>query len=338
MSDELRIALIGTGVMGADHAVRVAERVHRARIASVCDLDAVRAGAVADRVGARVDSDPLAAIAAEDIDAVLIVSPGPTHRDLVLAALERRLPTLCEKPLTPDPDSALQIVQAESALGRRLVQVGFMRRFDRELGIVREAIADSRFGELRTAHLVHRAVDVPNVTGDEFLITDCAVHEFDELRWLTGQEIAAVTVAKSGYPAGAPAPASSTQLVLVELADGRIADVELHVFAGFGYQVRVEAVFQQATLTAGEPHGPSLQSAGRQSRHVEQDFTERFRPAYDLELQRWVDAAREESIDGPDAWDGYAAAAVIEAALASQRTGAREAVRLAPRPELYANI
>ena len=61
---------------------------------------------------------------------MLIASPGDAHEEQVNACLDRGIPVLCEKPLTTDIASAYAIVQKEQALGKQLIQVGFMRRFD----------------------------------------------------------------------------------------------------------------------------------------------------------------------------------------------------------------
>ena len=61
------------------------------------------------------------------------------------------------------------------------------------------------------------------------------------------------------------------------------------------------------------------------------DFRERFGRAYDIQVQRWVDAARRGTIDGPGVWDGYAASAVCTAGVAALRSGQRTEVGLAQR-------
>ena len=127
---DLRIAVLGVGMMGAFHADALSRRVRGARVTVVSDFSADRAAEVAAQVGARVEADPIAAINADDVDAVLIASPGAVHHEQVSACLARGIPVLCEKPLTTDVDSALALVQQEAALGRRLIQVGFMRRYD----------------------------------------------------------------------------------------------------------------------------------------------------------------------------------------------------------------
>ena len=128
---DLRIGVIGAGIMGGDHALTLARSVKGAALAAISDTDGARAAAVAAASGAdRVHADARDLIADPTVEAVLIASPDPTHERLVLACLAAGKPVLCEKPLAPTIEGCLRIVAAETALGRRLVQVGFMRRFD----------------------------------------------------------------------------------------------------------------------------------------------------------------------------------------------------------------
>ncbi len=133
MSD-LRIAVLGVGMMGADHVARITNRISGARVVVVNDYLAEKAEQVAasDRRVPRAVGDPLDAIADPDVDAVVLATPGPTHEKQLLACLEHGKPVLCEKPLTTDVETSLAVVKREAELGKQLIQVGFMRRFDHE--------------------------------------------------------------------------------------------------------------------------------------------------------------------------------------------------------------
>ena len=122
------VGVIGTGVMGSEHVRLVRRETPGAHLAGVFDADLARARAAA--AGAIVFSDPRSLIASNDVDAVILASPDATHAELTLACLEAGKPVLCEKPLAPSAAEALRVVQAEVALKRRLIQVGYMRRFD----------------------------------------------------------------------------------------------------------------------------------------------------------------------------------------------------------------
>lgn len=138
MAAALRVGVIGVGMMGADHAERLVGRIAGAELVAVSDPDVARADELVDRLrserGADVAvlDDPLALVADDRVDAVLVASPGVVHTEQLMACLEHGKPALCEKPLTMDSESSWQIVQAERERSRPLIQVGFMRRFDPE--------------------------------------------------------------------------------------------------------------------------------------------------------------------------------------------------------------
>ncbi|WP_327252824.1 Gfo/Idh/MocA family protein [Streptomyces sp. NBC_01244] len=336
MTSTLGIAVIGTGKMGSDHVRRFGRTVGGARVVAVADPDGDRVKEVtAGLEGASAHTDPAAAIAAPGVDAVLIASPGPAHEEAILHALERRLPVLCEKPLTPEPAGALRIMEAEARLGRRLVQVGFMRRYDAEYARLKELIDAGGIGRPLFLHCRHRNAASPSFFTSDMLISDSVVHEVDAARWLLGQEITAVTVFSPTPASAAREGLRDPRFVLMETSGGAVVDVEIFVNCGFGYQVQCEAVGESGTARIGDGHAMVVQSAGRWGGEIDQDFTVRFADAYDRQLRRWVAAAALGRVDGPDAWDGYAAAAVSAAGLAAARSGVRTQVELAQRPALY---
>jgi myo-inositol 2-dehydrogenase/D-chiro-inositol 1-dehydrogenase len=332
----LRVAVIGAGRMGADHVRRIQEVTSGARVTAVVDVDAERAKAVAARVdGCTAYTDPVVAMAAADVDAVLVASPGPAHEAALLAAFARDLPVLCEKPLTPDAASALRVLEAEQKLGRRRVQVGFMRRYDAEYTRLARLLGTGQLGRPLLVHHRHRNLASPPGWTSDMLITDSVAHEIDVTRWLLGQEITAVTVLRPSPTANAPDDLQDPQFVVLETADGAIADVEIFVNCGFGYQVQAEVVCERGTARVGDGHAMVTHMAGRWGGTIAQDYLERFAAAYDREVQAWVDTTRRGEVTGPSAWDGYAAAAVCEAGVRALTDGVRTEVELAERPPLY---
>ncbi|MDQ1066024.1 Gfo/Idh/MocA family protein [Streptomyces canus] len=332
----LGVAVIGTGKMGADHVRRIHEVVSGARVSAVVDVDTERAKQIAARVdGCTAYTDPATAMAAADVDAVLIASPGPAHEAALLQAFEHDLPVLCEKPLTPDAASALRVVEAEQRLGRRRAQVGFMRRYDTEYMKLKSLLETGQLGRPLMLHNRHRNAASPPFFTSSMLISDSVAHETDVTRWLLGHEITAVTVLRPTPSANAPGDLQDPQFVVFETDGGALADVEIFVNCGFGYQVQAEAVCERGTARIGDGHAMVTNMAGRWGGTIAQDFVERFADAYDREVQAWVDATRRGEVTGPSVWDGYAAAAVCEAGVRSLNEGGRMTVELVERPALY---
>lgn len=332
----LGVAVIGTGKMGADHVRRIDEVVSGARVSAVVDVDAERAKAVAARVdGCTAYTDPETAMAAPDVDAVLIASPGPAHEAALLAALAHDLPVLCEKPLTPDSAAALRVLEAERRLGRRRIQVGFMRRYDTEYMKLKSLLETGQLGRPLMLHHRHRNAASPPFFTSDMLVSDSVAHETDVTRWLLDQEITAVTVLRPRPTASAPEGLQDPQFVVFETDGGAVVDVEIFVNCGFGYQVQAEVVCERGTARIGDGHAMVTNMAGRWGGTITQDFIDRFADAYDRELQMWVDATRRGEVTGPSTWDGYAAAAVCEAGVRALNEGGRVEVELVERPSLY---
>lgn len=330
----VRVGLIGAGVMGADHAATLASAVAGVALVAVSDADRGRMDALVERgLAARSHADPHALIHDRAIDAVLVASPDETHAALVLECLGLGKPVLCEKPLAPSVAECLEVVAQESALGRRLVQLGFMRRFDPGYLAMKRALDAGEIGAPLLMHCVHRNRTAPAFIDSRSLITNSAVHEIDIVRWLFGREVTRATVVASRPTSRAQI--RDPQLVLLQLADEVLVDVEVFVNAQYGYDVRGELVGETGTITLEPPSPVRLRRAGFEGLWHAPDWRERFAQAYRAQLQAWIDAVASGACAGASAWDGYAAMAVAEAALSSLGSGRPTEVRLEPRPALY---
>ncbi|MEN5072339.1 Gfo/Idh/MocA family oxidoreductase [Isoptericola cucumis] len=335
--DDLRVAVVGAGIMGGDHVRRLTHRVSGARVVSVVEPDADRAArAVADAPGARARGSLPEALARDDVDAVVVASPGPFHEETLLVCLEAGLPTLCEKPLTPDSHGARRVMDAEQKGARPLIQVGFMRRYDAEYRELHALVTSGDAGALLALHCAHRNCSTPPGYVESMMITDSVVHEIDAVAWLAGEPVTAVEVKKPRRNGRAPQGLHEPQLVLLTTASGVLADVEINVNSGIGYQVTTDAVLESAVASIGRTAGITQWRDGRMVTAEHTTYTTRFQAAYDAEVQQWADATRRGVVDGPTTWDGYRAAAVCVAALEAQATGRRVEVEYIDRPAFYA--
>jgi myo-inositol 2-dehydrogenase / D-chiro-inositol 1-dehydrogenase len=330
---DVRIGVVGTGVMGADHIRTLSTGVSGARITAVYDIDKVRASAaVAGLDGVRVHHSASDLIAAAEVDAVLVASADATHEELVLGCLAAGKPVLCEKPLTPTPDGALRVVAAEHALRRRLVSVGFMRRYDPGYAAVKAALRRGDVGAPLVLHCVHRNASSPPGTPSSDLITGSAVHEIDAARWLLDEELAAVTVHRPRSSSRVTGGTIDPIFLVLRAVSGVLVDVEVFVNAGYGYDVRCELVGEGGTLSLDESPVVSRRATATRSTSVASDWRDRFAEAYRLELRDWVAGVAAGEQRGATAWDGYAATAVAAAGVEALETGAPVKVALEPRP------
>ena len=332
VSAGVRIGVVGAGRMGAAHVETLARWVPGAEVVAVYDVDVDRAKAVADTVGAVAASSAESLIDDESVEAVVVAAPDPLHEELALACLAAGKPTLLEKPIATSVAGALAVVEAEVARGRRLLQLGFMRRFDPAYLALRDAVLGGEVGRPRAVHCLHRNVEAhPTATSDGVLVNS-AIHEFDCVPWLVDDRVDAVTVFAPKVAAG---ELQDVQVVVLELAGGVVVTVEVSVNARYGYDIHTEVVGTTGTVSLMPPYGLSYRRAAVDGRHVDGDFVGRFTDAYRIELAAWVDGIRTGSLPGPSAWDGYVANVVAFAAVESLHSGLRVAVPPEPAPALY---
>jgi myo-inositol 2-dehydrogenase/D-chiro-inositol 1-dehydrogenase len=331
----LKVGVIGTGMIGKDHIRRMTSVLSGVRVVAVTDVDA-SAASLAAPAGAVVLPDG-GALIASDVDAVVVSSWGPTHEEYVLAAIAAGKPVFCEKPLATTADACLRIVSAEVAAGRRLVQVGYMRRYDVAYRALKAVLSSGEIGSPLMMHCAHRNASVPSFYEKEMAITDTAVHEIDMVRWMFDSEITAASVLiprKSGNGG----PLQDPLFLLLEMANGVLVDVEISVNVRYGYDIRGEILGENGTAALGSLAPVSVRVNGRVSDPVPADWRERFIGAYDVELQEWIDSVSSSGTSsGPSAWDGYAAAVVSDAAVAALRGGGRVPVTLADKPAFYSS-
>jgi myo-inositol 2-dehydrogenase/D-chiro-inositol 1-dehydrogenase len=332
----VNVGVIGTGMIGQDHVRRLTHVLSGARVAAVTDMDADRARAVADGVpGVRVHDSGQDLITDPEVDAVVVTSWGPTHEEYVLAGIAAGKQVFCEKPLATTRQACDRILDAETAAGRRLVSVGFMRRYDEQYRAMKEIVTSGQIGPPLLMHAAHRNPAVPDSFTSEMIINDSAVHDIDVARWMFDQEIAAIRVLTPRTSSKARPGFHDPLLVLLEMADGVLVDVEASANAGFAYDIRGEVVCEDGTVELSESAGVVVKRVGTHSGRVPANWQERFARAFDAEFQAWIDAVTAGGTTGPSAWDGYAATVVCDTGLAALRSGNREPVVLRERPALY---
>jgi myo-inositol 2-dehydrogenase/D-chiro-inositol 1-dehydrogenase len=318
-----RVAVIGVGGMGACHTRNIAELDH-VGVAWVVDPLEEAGRALAAEVGASWSANGHEALG--DCDAVVIACPDRFHADYVLAAIDRRLPVLCEKPLTVELDDAQRIVEREVELGQRFVQLGFMRVYDERHLQVRDAL--SALGEVIHIRCVHRNTNREARPVEQILV-ESVIHDIHTVRWLSEGEIVEVSTATVQRDRGV------RFLVLTcRLAGGGVATIEFDDEAA-GYEVSVEVSAAHGNVVAAEPHRPIVRSSGAISSPIGEDWFAPFLGTYRVEMRAWLDSIAAGHVTGPSAWDGYAAQAVVAAAASSHRSGKAEPVELMSQPPLY---
>lgn len=333
----IRIGLIGAGGMGRAHVERIENELAGGRITAVADLNLDGAKEVAEPLGARAYGSGAELIAAPDVDAVLIATFGKVHAPDVIAAIEAGKRVLCEKPLATTPEDCIAIMEAEQRAGKKLVTVGFMRRFDAGYQQMRAALECGELGGATLVHCRHRNPSVPEGYTTRNMIDDTAIHEIDICRYLLDEEIVSVRV---------DAPRSTSHrfehlrdpLVLVaRTASGVLIDDEINVNIQFGYSIECELVMEAGTIRLGDQNTTITRDAAGDRHPICRSHIDRFHSAFNQEVQQWIRAVERDEHTGSTSWDGYAATCVVDAALESLESGGREVeVVMTSMPGLYA--
>ena len=328
------VGIIGCGVMGADHA-RLLVATPGAKLAGVYDASPSRAAEVGSFAGdIRLFDSAAALIADPSVEAVLIASPDETHAPLSIACIEAGKPVLCEKPLAATLADCRAVISAEMKAGRRLVQVGFMRRFDPGYRAMKRSLDEEAYGQPLFLHCVHRNAVAPHYITSDLVIANSAVHEIDIARFLLAEEFLGATVVSAR--ASRKAAGRKPQLIVLESASGVVVTIEAFLDAQYGYDVQAELVCEEGSIALSPLPAVANRHQRRQGYDVDEDWRTRFGEAYRVQLVEWTASILRGEAVGSSAWDGYAASATAGAALEALAKGGRIAIDIGERPAFYA--
>lgn len=320
-----RIGLLGVGRIGIMHARILAPKVESLVVA---DVVPERARQAADELGARVrsvedffDSD--------DLDGVVLATPTDAHARHIEAAVRLGVPIFCEKPVALDIASTERANAAAKSAGVP-VHIGFQRRFDAAYAAARERLAAGKIGELRRVHM-HTLDQAP--AAREFLaasggiFTDCLIHDFDALRWVTGREVEEVFAFGTdlGLPDFADFSDVCETVLALRLTGGALATAHSSRFNGAGYDVRMEVHGTEGTDVVGMDERLPVRSlepgVAYPSGEPWVDFIARFADCYERELEASLDVVAGKGEVPSTIDDAVASLRVAEACAASCREG-----------------
>jgi myo-inositol 2-dehydrogenase/D-chiro-inositol 1-dehydrogenase len=320
-SNPVRLALIGLGGMGTTHLDIFTSLHPQAQIAAVADTHAPFADRAASQIPTvKVFYDPLDCVKNADIDAVVIATTDDTHFDITQACIARGLHVLCEKPLTTTAHQSRQVVDAEHATGRQLVQVGWMRRFDTAYQNLHAALRSGAIGQPVLISQRHRNPLSVIKFDDRELITSSASHDIDIFRWLCGEDVTQVSAISTTSQDGA---AVIVVLTLVSQS-GIVGVMELGRGPGLSYDIGCDIVGSVGALTLTTADPEPVDHTGVQP--DTEAWMQRFAQAYRTQDAAWLTAIATDSAVGACARDGYVTNTVIDAALTSLASGHAEPV------------
>jgi myo-inositol 2-dehydrogenase / D-chiro-inositol 1-dehydrogenase len=322
------LGLIGLGRIGAFHTETLMNLPGLDRLVITDErLDVVKQ--VATKYGA-TPVDSVQALFDSGIDGVVIAAATPAHASLTLASVERGLPTFCEKPVA---STAAESAQVAAAIARNgvPVQIGYQRRFDAAFAAAKVAVDSGALGALTTVRSTTMDPAPPPldyIKGSGGIFRDCAVHDFDTVRWITGQE--AVEVYATGTVQGDPLFTEygdvDTAAIVVRFDGGALGVISNARYNGRGYDCRLEVHGFNDTVVAGWDQGVPVQNTDPATDFPtgapHNFFMDRFTEAFRTELSGFVDVVKGGPVLGATVADAVEVAWIAEAAAESLKRGA----------------
>ncbi|BBZ32757.1 Gfo/Idh/MocA family protein [Mycolicibacterium confluentis] len=322
------LGLIGLGRIGAFHTETLTNLPGVDRLLITDERPDVVA-----QVATKYDVTPVDSaekLLSSGVDGVVVAAATPAHAALTVAAVERGVPTFCEKPVASTAAESARVAEAIARSGVP-VQIGYQRRFDAAFAAAKAAVDRGDLGALHTVRSTTMDPAPPPmeyIAGSGGIFRDCAVHDFDVLRWITGQE--AVEVYATGSVQGDPLFTEygdvDTAAITVRFDGGALGVVSAARYNGRGYDCRLEVHGFTDTVVAGWDQGVPVRNTDPrndfptgQPHHF---FMDRFTDAFRAELGAFLGVVDGGPIQGATVADAVEVAWIAEAAAESLRRNA----------------
>lgn len=302
--DSKRVCMVGAGRVGRLHTRSIDEHLgHRAEVTAIVDPDQGLADQLAGDYGVPATYASLEdALAADAFDGAVITTPTFTHRDLAVTALDAGLHVHLEKPMAMNLAECHDITAAVQRAGTTL-QLGFMRRFDRDFIQAAERLRSGEVGEPVIIKSLTHGPGLPPAWANDIrtsngMIAEVNSHDLDTASWFTGSQPVEIHVQVSNFK-GADRGATAehfydTLLATVTFASGALASIAGVCPADYGYDARVEVTCTNGMLQVGDtgPGGLTSIVAGSHERTepIYASWRDRFADAYVQEMVEFVTA------------------------------------------------
>jgi myo-inositol 2-dehydrogenase/D-chiro-inositol 1-dehydrogenase len=326
MNRQVNIAVIGTGRIGSMHTRNLVRYIHEANLLAVCDIRLDVAQAVADEVGIeRVVKDYHELLEDKNIEAFLIATNTDTHHFIVKDVANAGKHIFCEKPLSLDLASIDEVMETIKQTGVKL-QIGFNRRFDKNLKRVREVVNSGQIGHPCIMHIVNRDPEPPTLeyaktSGGMFL--DMSIHDFDMARFQIGEvdEVYAI-----GNVLLAPYLKElgdvDIDIITLKFANGVIGSIDNSRQCAFGYDQRLEVFCSNGAATAGNEFEHTVIMGDKEGYHsakLPHFFIQRYADCYVDEVRQFLQCVIEDKPVTPTGEDSRAAVLLGQATWESLR-------------------
>ena len=323
---DIRIGVVGIGRLGHQHAVNV-QRSVGGKLIAISDPSEEVLIKAENVFGVSTYTSHVDMINNERLDGVVVATPTQTHYEILVDMLGADIPIFCEKPITYTIEEAKKITDLVKKKNGFL-QIGYMRRFDPGHRKAKELISSGELGDPLYFHDCQRD---PNGPPAEYvpmsggLFVDMAIHDLDVARWLMGNEIVEVyaqgAVLKHDYLKDLDDIDNGQ--ILLKFENGQIGMIEISRNAVNVYDVRTEVICKENSVFIGQNQLTPVSLVGNEKIVVDMAnwVLDRFKDAYELELQAFIDAIGKGKLPEVDAFDGYMGLKLALAATESYKTG-----------------
>ncbi|UCB45678.1 MAG: Gfo/Idh/MocA family oxidoreductase [Spirochaetota bacterium] len=331
--DRIRFCLIGAGRAGTVHARNVAFNIKNAQLVAIVDNNKVVLRERGEELNVKnLYTNLDDALSSNELDAVIVVTPTFTHRDIVVKCAEAKLHIFCEKPMAIHVSEAEDMNSAADSNDVKL-QIGFMRRFDTSFRRAKELIESGDLGEVMIIKSIGRGPGLPppwtyNVSESNGLLGEVNSHDFDSTRWLVGSEYEKVYVEASNKKTKDIKKKHpdfyDNAVCTVKFKNDVIGTIDGTCPAGYGYDARTEIVMTGGLISIGETRAEAFfccNEDGILTESTHDSWRNRFKDAYLEELKSFINSIIEDTTTLVTGEDGKAAVKVVVAANRSIKEG-----------------
>jgi len=327
--EKVKICLIGCGRAGMIHARNYAFKIPEAQLIAICDPveESVRS-AQAQMDVKYVYTDYREALANEEIDAVIVVTPTKFHRDIVIAAAEAGKHVFCEKPMADSEQECDEMIEACRKAGVKL-QLGFMRRFDKNFRRGKEIIESGVLGRVTLLKSNTYGPSEPkewmyNVHQSYGPIGEVNSHDFDTLRWYAGSEVKRIHAI--GHNFRSPEKVKEypeyydTCAILLEFYNGVLGMITGAQYVKYGYDSRAEILGTEGIAKIGTQHADDVEITISNRTNVSDSvpsWRTLFVDAYEAEDRSFVNCILQGTDPEVTGHDGKMALTLVNAGLKS---------------------
>ena len=257
MNKKLGIGVIGLGRLGNSYAKYLNGRIGGAHVVAISDVNEETAASLAAELGVskkyRAHED---LISDAEVDAVVIVSPTSTHKEIVLAAANHGKPIFCEKPLSISLAEAQEMQRIVEQTGV-FFQMGFMRRFDKGYLAAKRKIDEGAIGtpvvfKSSSRDPFRPSLEYLDPAHSGGLFIDCGIHDLDLARWYMGDIASVYSIGGTlAYPEMKAIGDIDNAITSLYFTSGALGTIDLSRNGVYGYDIRTEILGTEGTLKIG---------------------------------------------------------------------------------------